>query len=80
MLSDDFKLADRLQIPAVKLKGDIGDELIRYARDNKITQIVVGHSSRSRMKEIMRQSIVGTLVRELRTIDILVVAADQPAE
>jgi two-component system, OmpR family, sensor histidine kinase KdpD len=77
LLKNDFALADRLGIPVVRLKGDVADELIRYARDNKITQLVIGHSSRSRMQEMLRPSIVSALIRELRTIDILVVAADK---
>jgi two-component system sensor histidine kinase KdpD len=77
MLENDFALAQRLEIPIVKLKGDVAEELINYARENNITQLVIGHSSRSRMKEMLRASIVSSLIRELRTIDILVVAADK---
>lgn len=77
ILENDFALAERLGIPTARLKGDVGDELIKYARDNKITQLVIGHSSRSRVQEMLRPSIVSAIIRELRTIDILVVAADK---
>lgn len=76
ILESDFNLAQRLGIPAERLKGDVADELIKYAKDHNITQIVVGHSSRSRMQELLRPSIVSALIRELRTIDILVVSAE----
>jgi two-component system sensor histidine kinase KdpD len=78
LLDQDFALSERLGIPTVRLKGDVADELIAYAKKNNITQLVVGHSSRSRMKEMLRTSIVSELIRELRTIDILVVAAEKP--
>ena len=78
MLENDFALAQRLGVPTVRLKGDAADELIKYAKDNKITQLVIGHSSRSRVQEMLRPSIVSGLIRELRTIDILVVAAEKP--
>jgi two-component system sensor histidine kinase KdpD len=80
MLENDFALAERLGMPITRLKGDVADELIAYAQKNNITQLVIGHSSRSRVKEMLRPSIVSALIRELRTIDILVVAADKPLD
>jgi len=80
MLENDFALSERLGIPTIRLKGEVADELIAYAQKNNITQLVVGHSSRSRVQEMLRPSIVSALIRELRTIDILVVAAEKPQE
>ena len=80
MLENDFALAERLGLQTVRLKGDVADELIRYAKENQITQLVIGHSSRSRVQEILRPSIVSALIRELRTIDILVVSAEKSHE
>ena len=73
ILQDDFALAERLNVGVVTLNGDVAQELIRYARENEITQIVIGHSSRSRWQEFIKGSIVNTLIRELRTVDILIV-------
>ena len=73
ILRDDFALAERLNIPVVVLNGDVAGELIRYAGENEITQLVIGHSSRSRWQEFLKGSIVGRLTRELRTVDILIV-------
>lgn len=80
MLENDFNLAERLGMPTVRLKGDAADELIRYARENNITQLVIGHSTKSRVHEMLRTSIVSALIRELRTIDILVVATEKHHE
>ena len=80
ILRNDFALADRLKIPVVTLHGDVAGEIIRYARENRITQIVVGHSDRTRWQEFVRGSIINRLTNELRTIDILLVAAPEDAE
>lgn len=75
ILHADFQQASRLDIPIITLTGKVEDELVRYAREKQITQLVVGHSSRSRWQELVQGSIISTLARELRTIDILIVAA-----
>jgi two-component system sensor histidine kinase KdpD len=73
-LRNDFALADRLRIPIVTLQGDIAAELIRYAREHGTTQIVMGHSDRSRWQEFLHGSIINRITRELRSVDILIVA------
>ena len=75
ILKNDFALADRLGVPVVTLNGDVAAEIVRYAREHQITQIVLGHSDRTRWQEFVRGSIINDLIHELRTIDILVVAA-----
>jgi two-component system sensor histidine kinase KdpD len=75
ILKNDFALADRLDISVVTLTGDVAIQLIQYARENRITQIVIGHSDRTRWQEILHGSIVNRLTTSLRTIDILLVAA-----
>jgi two-component system sensor histidine kinase KdpD len=80
VLKNDFALADRLKVPVVTLHGDVATELIRYARENRITQMVLGHSDRTRWQEFLKGSIIDRLTRELRTIDILLVAAPNDGE
>lgn len=76
ILDDDLALAQRLGLKTVRLKGNVTQELIRHARENSITQIVLGQSSRSRLQEIVKGSIATELARALKTVDILLVAAD----
>lgn len=76
ILRNDFALADRLKIPVTTLHGDVATELIRYARDNRITLIVLGHSDRSRWQELLKGSIINQITHELRSIDILIVASN----
>jgi two-component system sensor histidine kinase KdpD len=76
ILDDDFALAKRLGIETVTLKGDLSSTLIKYARERNITQIILGHPERSRLKEMLKPSILSDLARELRTVDIIVVATE----
>lgn len=76
ILRNDFALADRLKIPVTTLHGDVAAEIIRYARDNRMTQIVMGHSDRSRWQELLKGSIINQITHELRSIDILIVASN----
>jgi two-component system sensor histidine kinase KdpD len=69
-----FALADQLKIPVVTLHGEVADQLIAYAKEHQITQLVIGHSSRSRLQEFLKGSIIHRLTQELRNIDILIVA------
>jgi two-component system sensor histidine kinase KdpD len=75
ILKNDFALADRLKIPVVTLQGsDVAAEIIRYARERRITQLVMGHSDRSRWQELLYGSIINRITRDLQTTDILLVA------
>jgi two-component system sensor histidine kinase KdpD len=73
ILRNDFALTERLDIPVVTLHGKVSDEIIRYAHDNEITQLVIGHSSRNRWQKLWKGDIIGRLTQELRTVDILIV-------
>lgn len=76
-VQDDFSLAERLGIKVERLHGAPSPELIRYARENNVTQLVIGHSERTRIQEVVQGSIISALTRELKTIDILVVASEE---
>lgn len=79
ILQDDFALAERLGIRTVTLKGNVAAQLIKYAKDNSITQILLGHPERSRMQEVFKASLVTELSRALRTVDITLVAPESEA-
>lgn len=49
-------------------------EITRHLKSKKATQVIVGHSARSRWQEIKEGSIVERLLRETRYLDVLVVA------
>ncbi len=76
ILNDDFALAERLGIRVERTKGKPLDEIIRYCKEHNVTQLVVGHSQKSKLEQITKGTLINDLVRELRTVDILVVAAE----
>lgn len=76
MLRDDFALAERLQIHCETLKGPVASTLIQYAKEHHITHLVIGYSDHSKFKEMVQGSILSSLARELKSVDIMVVASD----
>ncbi|MFE4351283.1 universal stress protein [Peribacillus butanolivorans] len=49
-------------------------EITKQLQDKNATQVIIGHSARSRWQEIKQGSIVARLLREARHLDVLVVA------
>lgn len=48
--------------------------IIKFAKENGITQIVIGQSARTRVHEIFRGSIVRKIMRRAKYVDVLVVS------
>ena len=73
-LADNIKLAESLGAKVVNLVGDrVALEIAEFARDNNITLILTGFSSRSRLDNFLRGSIVDELIREARPIQVMLV-------
>lgn len=77
ILEDDFKLCERLGIPTATLQGEPADAIIKYVQDNNVTQIIIGHSERTKIQEFIKGSLMLDLAKQLKTVDILVVATEQ---
>ena len=62
--------------------ADPAEALVRFARAEHATQLVLGSSQRSRMTEILRGSVINRVVRESGDIDVHVIStrADGGAE
>ena len=74
-LKEIFALAGELGGEVVELAGEsAADELIEFANANQATYIVMGQSARSRVDEVLRGSIINRIMRETKSIDILIVA------
>lgn len=70
-----FELAGELGGETVEAQGDaVADEILRFAREHRITYIVLGQSRRSRASEIVRGSRIAHIIREVDHVDVLVVA------
>ena len=75
VLDTDFALASRLNIRLEEVTGrDVAAALAEYARKSQVTEIVIGHSGRSAWQETLQGSVVSKLIRQVRGIDVLVVA------
>jgi two-component system sensor histidine kinase KdpD len=79
-IADTLRLADTLGGEAVTVPGgarDIADDVIAYAHEHNVTQIIIGKSARSRWFEIVHGSVVHDLVRSSGNISVHVIAGDQ---
>ena len=80
ILDGDFALATQLNIPVERIDGtDVATALARYAVEQQVTQIVIGHCRRSKFAQILKGSTINKLISLVPGIDVLVIA-DKPAE
>lgn len=69
------KLCDKLDVELKVEKSKHREKpIIEFATNNNITQIIIGPSARTRLHEILKGSIVRTILRNTKYIDVLVVA------
>jgi two-component system sensor histidine kinase KdpD len=74
-IADTLRLAERLGGQALSVPGDrVADELLSFARDTNITQIVVGKAVRSRWFELVHGSVVRDLIARSDGIGVHVIA------
>ncbi|WP_342667512.1 universal stress protein [Deinococcus pimensis] len=57
-------------------RGGIGRTLVEYVSQNHVTQVVIGESSRSRLQEFLRGSIVHRVLRDTRNVDVYVITRE----
>lgn len=73
-LESYHKLAKQLGADVVTLKGkSISRELINFAHERHITQIIIGHSRRTRLQTILRGSTVSKLLKQTKNIEVHVI-------
>lgn len=74
-IEGNLELAEDLGAEAVVIVADdIVAAILECARERNVTQIVIGHSARSRWQERFGRSLVNELIRAARGYDIHVVA------
>ena len=82
-LDDAMKLAASLGAETLTLTGnDLPAELLRFAKFENVTQIVVGRSRGSFLNELLRRSLPHELIRRTQDIAVHVITreADGPAK
>jgi len=72
-LRANLQLANELGAKVVLLRGRVGEELIAYARNNRASQLVIGHPSHGRWEEFLHGSLTDDILRNLPGIDVYVV-------
>jgi two-component system sensor histidine kinase KdpD len=74
---DNLRLAEQLGAETFTVPGrNIAEEIISFARQRKITKIIVGKPRRSRWKSILLRSPVDQLVRMSKEIDVYVLSGE----
>lgn len=74
-LATHLRLAEDLGATVVRLSGkDVAAALATYARAEHATQLIVGHSRRSRWEALVKGSVVDRLLRLLPSVDLHIIA------
>ncbi|HVA14890.1 MAG TPA: sensor histidine kinase KdpD [Stellaceae bacterium] len=77
-IAETLRLAERLGGKATTIPGTgIAEDLVAYAKDNNITQLVIGKSERSRRFEMLHGSVVHDLLRCAGAISVHVIAGER---
>ena len=70
-----LRLAESLGAEVVRLRGaSVADTLLAHARDRNVTRILTGKPTHSRWRDLLRGSLLDTLIRRSGEIEIQVVA------
>ena len=76
-----IELASSLGAETVTSFGiSIADEVIRYAKKNNVTRIIIGHPIRARWREQIFGSVADQIVRTSGAIDLIIISGLKPNE
>ncbi len=79
-IAEALRLAEQLGAETLTIPGSsrkIADDIMAYARDHNVTQIIIGKSERPRWFEILHGSVVHDLVRQSADISVHVISGEQ---
>jgi two-component system sensor histidine kinase KdpD len=80
-LQKNIRLAEELGAKVISLSGNIiADEIVKFARQKNVTLIVAGLSQRSRLKELVKGSVLNRLIRKTGSMHVLIVGKEDGAE
>jgi len=81
-MAELFELARQLGGEVAELSGDAEDRaILDFAKENRVTFLVIGQSKRSRLEELVKgSSLIAKVMREVDHIDVLVVADPSKAK
>ncbi|GIM30720.1 hypothetical protein CPJCM30710_33860 [Clostridium polyendosporum] len=74
MLESHFKLAKQLGAKVVTLRGkSVSRELAKFATERYITQIIIGHSGKTKWESLIRGSTVTKLLKLTKNIEVHII-------
>ena len=77
-VENHFKLAQQLGAKTVALTGvSVSGELAKFANEKNITQIIIGHSARTKLETLLRGSTVSRLLKKTKNIAVYIVPNDK---
>jgi two-component system sensor histidine kinase KdpD len=78
-VDEHLALAERLGGKPVRLSGErVAPELVRFAREENVTQIVVGKPTHPRWRDFVHGSLLDELLRLSGDIGIYAIEGDSP--
>jgi two-component system sensor histidine kinase KdpD len=78
VLMENIRFAETLGAKVVRLKGNnVADELLKFARENKITHVIFGQSARSRWQILWRGSVINRFLREVEDAAVHVIPIEK---
>ncbi len=63
-LEKNLELVEELEGKVFRLTGSISDEITSFARSKNITLILMGHSNRSRLQEVIAGSVINQVIKK----------------
>ncbi|MEH7009489.1 universal stress protein [Neobacillus niacini] len=72
------RLGGNFEIYETSHRRKVVGELVERLNEKSATQVIIGHSARKRLEEILKGSVVQKLLRAVRHLDVLVVADHKP--
>ncbi|HEX6816392.1 MAG TPA: universal stress protein [Gemmatimonadaceae bacterium] len=79
-LVDNIQMAQAMGAEVVKLEGDdVVDAISRFARERRVSLLIVGKSTRSWWHRVRHGSVVDKLVQAADALDVLVVSFEEPS-
>ena len=80
-LDESLELAKSFDANIIKLEGvSVSHELLRFCEKEYITQVIIGHSKRSKLQKILRGSTINKFLDQAKNIQIIVVPYDNLIE
>lgn len=76
-----MRLAEQLGAETRELMGrSVSEEIVKCARQNNVSKIVVGKPAKPRWQEILRGSVVDELIRNSGIIDVYVITGEKNSD